>query len=443
MRRDPGISTVDAPAPAPSPRVESVDALRGLTILLMVFVNDLGPGSPSWMRHIEPSTADGMTLADVVFPWFLFIVGVSIPLAFERAFARGATLWGEIGHIAARTASLLLMGVVSLNGGANRSTLGRYWGTAAFVAILLAWSVVPREPGPKRRALLGLKGVGAVGLLVLLAIYRRDPVTTALPFVGSVEGWVWMRTGWWGILGLIGWAYLTVAFLALWLGGRREWLAGALGCLILFHLSVNHQGGPFGRLDDKPWLSAVRPTLEWMERGFNGLNEYVNLGQCAGSLAAITMAGCLLGSILGRDSDVATPRARVVWTLTFIIGLTLAGAFADTFEGINKIAATPTWSLWSSALAAAVWLTLYLLMDVAGRRGWSIVVRPAGANPLVAFFLHPILLSLIGAAGLWDILLGYKSSSAPAVVVAGSLAMALLVCALTGLLARIGLRVKL
>ena len=66
-------------------RVASVDTLRGLVILLMIFVNDLGPGAPAWMHHIQPPDADGMTLADVVFPAFLFIVGISIPLAIERS----------------------------------------------------------------------------------------------------------------------------------------------------------------------------------------------------------------------------------------------------------------------------------------------------------------------------------------------------------------------
>ena len=101
--------------PTPLGRVASVDALRGLTILLMVFVNDLGPAAPSWMHHIQPPDADGMTLADVVFPWFLFIVGVSIPLAFERAAAIGTPVWKQVGHILTRTAGLLIMGVVVLN----------------------------------------------------------------------------------------------------------------------------------------------------------------------------------------------------------------------------------------------------------------------------------------------------------------------------------------
>ncbi|APW62321.1 DUF5009 domain-containing protein [Paludisphaera borealis] len=423
-------------------RVDSVDALRGLTILLMVFVNDLGPAAPSWMHHIEPPSADGMTLADVVFPWFLFIVGVSIPLAFERAFAAGASVRGQVGHIVIRTAALLLLGVIGMNSDEHQGLGGSQWSLLAFIAILLAWSSVPKETGTKRTLFLALKAVGVVGLLILLAIFRRKPVDTSLPFYGPVEGWVWMRTEWWGILGLIGWAYLTVALLTLWLGRRREWLAGSIGVLILLHLAMNH-GGLFAHLERKAWLGPLLPLLQSLSHGVDSLNQYVGLGDATGSLAAITMAGCLLGSILRRDSDVAAPDERVTWTSTFVVGLLIAGFATDTFEGINKIAATPTWCLWSAALAAAVWLALYLVIDVAGWRAWSILVRPAGANPLVAYFLHPIVIGAVSASGLGDALLGYQGSHNPAVVVAGSFAMAVVVCALTGLLARLGLRVRL
>src|ERR1700730_8804522 len=107
--------------PGAGERVASVDALRGLTILLMVFVNDLGPGAPAWMHHIQPSNADGMTLADIVFPVFLFLVGVSIPLAFERARAIGKSKGAQLGHILIRTASLLFMGLVELNSADDRT----------------------------------------------------------------------------------------------------------------------------------------------------------------------------------------------------------------------------------------------------------------------------------------------------------------------------------
>ena len=62
-------------AGAGSTRLLSIDVLRGLTILVMMFVNDLEGvrGAPAWMKHVQPSTADGMTFVDVVFPAFLFI----------------------------------------------------------------------------------------------------------------------------------------------------------------------------------------------------------------------------------------------------------------------------------------------------------------------------------------------------------------------------------
>ena len=187
-------------------------------------------------------------------------------------------------------------------------------------------------------------------MLVLLAIYRREPGAAEVPFLGTFSNWVWLRTGWWGILGLIGWAYLTVALVTLLMGRRREWLMGGLAILILLHLAVRH-GGIFARLDRKPWLGPALPVLRSVASGVDAVGRYIGLGDAVGSLAAITMAGCLLGSILRRDSDIPDHRGRVRWALTFVVGLFLAGLMTDTFEGINKIAATPTWCLWCAALA--------------------------------------------------------------------------------------------
>jgi heparan-alpha-glucosaminide N-acetyltransferase len=178
-------------------RIASVDALRGLTILLMIFVNDLGEAAPSWMHHIQPPRADGMTLADVVFPAFLFIVGVSIPLAFERARRDGKTLWVQLGHILVRTASLLFMGVIVFNSEDGHTLHQPLWTVLAFVALILAWCDVPRERTRRRTVWQVVKGVGIAGLLVLLALYRREPTAAQIPFLGQRENWFWLQTGWW------------------------------------------------------------------------------------------------------------------------------------------------------------------------------------------------------------------------------------------------------
>jgi predicted acyltransferase len=421
------------------PRVASVDAFRGLTILLMVFVNDLGPAAPSWMHHIQPTSADGMTLADLVFPWFLFIVGVSIPLAFERATSLGIARRKQLGHILGRTASLLFMGVIVMTHEIDRSKNALFWGTVAFASLILAWCDVPSKG---RRFWVGLKILGVVGLMAFLATYRAETFSVEFPFLGLVEYWSWLRIGWWGILGLIGWAYLTTALLTLWLGQRREWLMGALGILMALHLAMNHDG-LFSRVDQKPWLGVLRPALEGWKRVVEGIETYVNLADSTGSLAAITMAGCLLGSILRRDSDISSHRERLGWTAMFALGLAIAGLTTDTFEGINKVAATPAWCFFSASLACVVWMVLYMLMDWGGFQRWSILIRPAGANPLVAYFLHPITVGLVTLVGMKGTVLAYRDSPDWKVVVGGSCAMACFVCATTGVLGRSGLRVKL
>src|SRR5262245_20418687 len=139
------------PMPQAAGRIASVDALRGLTIFLMVFVNDLGRGAPAWMHYIQPPNADGMTLADIVFPVFLFLVGVSIPLAFERARAAGKSNWAQLGHVLMRTAALLLMGLVEFNRADDRTLSAPLWGLLAYTALILAWCTLPRQSGSKRR----------------------------------------------------------------------------------------------------------------------------------------------------------------------------------------------------------------------------------------------------------------------------------------------------
>ncbi len=334
------------------------------------------------------------------------------------------------------------MGVIVYNSEDSQTRGQPLWSMLAFIAIILAWCDVPREHTTRCTVLIGVKAIGIAGLVLLLLLYRREPGTAEVPYFGTRLDWVWMQTGWWGILGLIGWAYLTAATLTLLLGRRREWLMGALAILMLVHMAMQH-GGLFARLDNKPWLGGAVQPLKGLAEAVGYIDNYVSLGDALGSLAAVTMAGCLLGTILRRDSDVVTHRERLSWAATFVAGLFLAGLVTDTFEGINKNAATPTWCFWSAAVTCLTWMLLYVVIDMAGYRGWSVLVRPAGANPLVAYFLHPIIVESVAMVGLGDVVLKYSSSSQVWEVIAGSLGMALFVCAVTGILGRLGVRVRL
>jgi predicted acyltransferase len=90
-------------------RLLSLDALRGLTIAFMILVNNNGgPGSWSQLNHAD---WNGFTATDLVFPTFLFVVGVSIVFAFEARLARGATRIEIARHTLVRAGMLLLVGL--------------------------------------------------------------------------------------------------------------------------------------------------------------------------------------------------------------------------------------------------------------------------------------------------------------------------------------------
>ena len=432
---------IETPTTEPPPRVISVDILRGLTIFLMVFVNDLGQAAPKWMHHIQPPNADGMTLADVVFPMFLFIAGISIPLSFQAAHKKLHSNWTILGHILVRSIALITMGLVEVNRYAETTLGPELWGLLAFTAIILTWCVVPKEKSIRRTTMLSLKVIGAIALIVLFAIYRRDPVATNVLLTGDVEAWTWLRTEWWGILGLIGWAYLASALIYFFVGSRREWLIGAIALLMLNFVCAQN-GGFFTQIENKAWIEPLLPIVNWIQTIVEFVNRYVSLGSQLGSLPAIMMSGCVLGKVLTDDSGISEPADRIRWAIVFTGGLFLAGAMTDTFAGINKISATPTWCFWCAALAMIVWIVLFYVIDIKNWTLWSAFLRPAGANPLIAYLLHPILLFILSLTGLGASIRAYANSESAFVAVPGSIVMAMLICGFTALLAKAGLRLR-
>src|ERR1700760_1439552 len=76
-----------------APRVASIDIFRGLTMIVMVFVNDLASvkGLPWWNYH-APAKVDAMTYVDMVFPAFLFILGMTIPIALEHGLRKNSSI---------------------------------------------------------------------------------------------------------------------------------------------------------------------------------------------------------------------------------------------------------------------------------------------------------------------------------------------------------------
>ena len=94
-------------------RLLSLDALRGITVAAMVLVNNPGTWRAVYppLRHAD---WHGWTPTDLVFPFFLFIVGVSIPLSLSRRAGEGRER-PVLARVLRRSAVIFLLGIV-LNG---------------------------------------------------------------------------------------------------------------------------------------------------------------------------------------------------------------------------------------------------------------------------------------------------------------------------------------
>jgi heparan-alpha-glucosaminide N-acetyltransferase len=94
-------------------RICAVDTFRGLSLIIMVFVN-YGGGGYWYFQH---ASWNGLTVADLVFPWFVFLMGTSIAVSFRSAVRRGTSRLTLMYRVVRRTIILFLLGLAVSNHG--------------------------------------------------------------------------------------------------------------------------------------------------------------------------------------------------------------------------------------------------------------------------------------------------------------------------------------
>ena len=381
-------------------RLKSIDILRALTILLMIFVNDLWTLTdiPGWLGH-KSAREDGMGLADVVFPAFLFIVGLSIPHAIRARRKRGDSLLKVLWHILGRTAALLIMGVFMVNlenindGGILFS--GQIWQILMALAFFLIWNEYgERVFGRVRPWILKLAGFG---ILVFLAVIYRGPDDR------------WMQLYWWGILGLIGWGYLLSALVYLFLGNRPGWIAAVL--LLLFLLNINEFATPFG--------SSIRLVV-------------------SASNYASVMCGMLVTALMIRFSEKERMGSLIPFLIGFAALLFLFGFLTRPEWGISKIRATPSWTAICAGITSLSFALFYLVSDRFGYTRWARVIEPAGHSTLTCYLVPYYVYAI---ASLTALTLP-RFLATGGVGILKSVVFALLIIQITGLLGRINIKLK-
>ena len=392
-------------------RIVSIDALRGLVMFTMIFVNDLAGAPkgmvPAWMEHYHGKS--GMTFVDLVFPAFLFVMGMSVPIALGSRLRKGQSMWRVAGHVMARTAALLFIGILMVNETPDTKMMGwsgTWWCVALYAAAIAAFCTVP-----SRAVTLTLRLAGYAVMTWLALEFRGKDGHQIITFSP-----LQIATDWYGILGLIGWAYLMTALVYLAFRTQRTALLGCMTLLMSFY-AADHTG-VFGDF----WLGKI-----------------VNIGEALGSHAAISVGGLLLATVvIGEDK--LDLRARARFTLWFVLICAAAAILLNGLYGINKNEATPSWCLWACAVTAVLWFICHLVTDV---RPVAFIARPlaaCGSGVLLAYLLSEFFPPLRDALHFDDWYDGL-ATSLPAIVLR-SAGCSIFLLAITSGLSRLGFMVR-
>lgn len=338
-------------------RVVSIDILRALVMVLMIFVNDLGSlhHIPGWLKHVPPN-ADGMGLADTVFPAFLFMVGLSLPFAIDQRRRKGDTEWQLVRHVLVRSLALLVMGVFVVNGETlDAAAMGMspyVYNPICCFAFLLIWSVYPTRPTRLSRArVLLLKGLGVAVLVTLAWFYRGSEAGRVVRFTRQ----------WWGILGLIGWSYLASGLIVIFAKNRFVAIAAAWAGFCILSMAAK---------------AGLVPAV---------VMDHVPDAISGGTLTGLTMGGVLTSLIFRYFRTRGDNTGLTLVYVLFAAGLVGASVVTRPYWKLAKIEATPAWLFLCSALTMLGFLLVYWIADVCGKARWFRLIEPAGTDTLLCY----------------------------------------------------------
>jgi len=312
-------------------RLVSLDVFRGLTVALMILVNNPG----SW-AHIHPplrhAAWHGLTPTDLVFPFFLFIVGVAVSLSFARRLEAGAERADLLQKITLRTVIIFACGIF-LNG--------------------FPWTGLP----------------GSLADLRIMGVLQR----IALCYLA---------------------AGLTVVLVKGTLGRLAVMVGFAIGYELLMRLRlVSGWGAGSFVLEDNlvRWVDLQVLTAPHMSRVGDTAFESEGL---LSTLPAIltTMLGFFTGEYLRMAGDLAPKLKRLA---AAGCGLVAVGVAWAPIEPINKQLWTMSYVLVTGGLALAVLAFSSWVYDLRGWRRGTRPAVIFGSNPLVVFLGSGLLVRIM------------------------------------------------
>jgi predicted acyltransferase len=335
-------------AAAPTPlntrapaRLMSLDVFRGATIAAMILVNNPGTWSATY-KPLEHAEWHGWTFTDLIFPFFIWIVGVAIPLSTARRLEQGQSRPQLLLHAFRRAVIIFALGFfLNSFGLLLNSSLWR----DGFSGWLHTYATTVRVPGVLQR----------IGICYFIAML------------------IYLNTG---IRGQI-----------IWIAGLLSgyWVLMIVGPLLGCGTGGLEPHGNFCEYIDNLVLNGKVIGMHVWSGGKTWDPEGV-----FSTVPAI--ATCLFGIMTGHMlRSKQSPETRTAWM--FVAGnlLLFAGAILDAWLPINKKLWTSSYSVFMAGMALNCFAVSYWLVDVQGWRKWAKPFAIYGMNAIAVFMLAGML----------------------------------------------------
>lgn len=357
-------------------RLLSLDIFRGFTILLMTIVNNPGSWETIYppLKHAE---WNGCTPTDLVFPFFIFIMGTAIP------FAMPEKKWDAIvfQKIVVRSLRIFCLGLF-LNFFSNIQILGLEGLSLIMVRIVITLLVAYALLGNFSSKVKTGLAFGLFGWMLFLAF-------------SGIEAYEAVRIP--GVLQRIGIVYFFVALLYLKSDYKKQILIASILLLgywaIMTLVPVPGIGG--ANLDKETNLAA------WLDNYMlNGhLWGAVKTWDPEGILSTIpAMASGIIGMLIGQLFHLPDPKSEIVKKVALAgAGLLVLGLLWDIAFPINKSLWTSSFAVYTAGIASLCLIVLYYIIDVKHYSKWCRVFLFWGINPMIVFFFSGIIPRILSA----------------------------------------------
>ncbi|QDW23030.1 acyltransferase family protein [Flavobacterium sp. KBS0721] len=351
-------------------RLISLDVFRGLTILLMTIVNNPG----DWGNVYPPllhAEWHGCTLTDLVFPFFIFIMGVAVPLAMPDKFYDGTTF----NKILVRSLRMLCLGIFF-----NFFGKIQLFGLEG-IPLLMGRLIITVAVG---YALMGsfsskIKNILAFSILFIYLLLAYS----------GIEAYQDVRLP--GVLQRIAIVYFVVSLLYLKTSQKTQIITGIVLLLGYWAIMTLIPVPGIGEANlDKgtnlaSWLDSIllkghmyRGTVTWDPEGILSTIPSIVNG----------IIGLLIGQLLQTDmiKIQKAQRMGIIGTILIFFGL-----IWDIIFPINKSLWTSSYVLYTTGLATVVLTILYYIIDIANYKKGFKPFLVWGVNPMIVFFTSQII----------------------------------------------------